>query len=432
MESRLIRKETYMRNCCENCFKDIYLKEYIRENNEIGNCDYCKSKTVRVISTKEIGTYIRECLDKAFEDIDAGTGAMYDSENREYYGGNGGSATSYSVKEILLENEDALEYSVINSGLLEDIFEDSGPTDREIMQGELDKYRDIDGAQFVIINDMYGIEATKMYYSWEIFKHTIKHYNRFFDMDGFDMRKEYLQQLRPYIIEYEDIIPAGTILYRVRKCDAGLPVFDEIDAYKELSPAPPLCATTNRMSPAGISYLYLATDKETACEECRCKNEKIVIAEYVSKEELSIIDFSKEAFVNVRSIFCKEYDHDLRWINQFLENFVDEITSPVDDNKKDHSYEYASTQLIAEYIRSLGYDGICFKSSVGTGNSYVFFCGPDIEHNPYVYGYLDEYIKDYFPILTYFTEWFEIRKIEWQNILEDGRINILAEKEIHD
>lgn len=30
---------------------------------------------------------------------------------------------------------------------------------------------------------------------------------------------------------------------------------------------------------------------------------------------------------------------------------------PVDDNVEDHSYEYAATQVIAEYLRSKHYDG---------------------------------------------------------------------------
>lgn len=106
------------------------------------------------------------------------------------------------------------------------------------------------------------------------------------------------------------------------------------------------------MSPAGISYLYFASDKQTAYEECRYKNTEVVLAEYISKEELAIIDFSQEVFIATKSIFSEEYEHDFRWINRFLENFVNEITCPVDDNKSDHSYEYVSTQIVAEYIRS--------------------------------------------------------------------------------
>lgn len=96
----------------------------------------------------------------------------------------------------------------------------------------------------------------------------------------------------------------------------------------------PKYATTNRMSPAGISYLYVASDRETAYKECRYKDATVMVAEYVLKEELTIIDFSQVAFVTTKSIFSEEYDYDLRWINNFLDAFIKEITSPVDDKKK--------------------------------------------------------------------------------------------------
>ena len=417
-----------MNHCCENCFTNRYIKEYIRGQREIGTCNYCNAESVYVISTKEIGTYIRECLDKAYENIDGGTGVMYDSEDNENYARNGEIATSYTIEEILIENEGVLDDNVVGSCLLQDIFEHSGPSEREKMQGACDKYEDIESTQFVISNDLYGQETTNMYCSWEIFKHTIKHYNRFFDIDGLDLRKEYLQSLRPYIMEYEGIIEKGTVFYRARKQDKKIPAFPNIDAYKELSPAPPKYAATNRMSPAGIPYLYLASDTQTAWTECRCKQENVLVAEYESIKELSIIDFSKKAFVNTESIFSEKYDHDLRWINQFLDNFISEITYPVDDDKKDHSYEYASTQLMAEYIRSLGYDGICFKSSVSQGMSYVFFCGPDEERDSNAYDFADEYIKYYLPLLTPFTEWFLIRELELYYISEDNRQNKLRSK----
>lgn len=88
------------------------------------------------------------------------------------------------------------------------------------------------------------------------------------------------------------------------------------------------------MSPAGISYLYVASDRETAYKECRYKDATVMVAEYVLKEELTIIDFSQVAFVTTKSIFSEEYDHDLRWINNFLDAFIKEITSPVDDKKR--------------------------------------------------------------------------------------------------
>ena len=419
-----------MRYCCEKCFSNKYLKEYILSERNVGKCDYCNSNGVNIISTGEIGAYIRECLKKAYEDIENGTGAYWDSEEKLYCNRTGRSVAPYSIRDILVEEENVLNEAVIDTTILEDIFSDSGLSFEEKKQGESDVFEDIDNCNLVLKDDLYGLEATKMYYTWEFFKYITKYYNRFFDIDKDCQRRDYLKELVPYILEYDTVIKAGTIYYRARKLnDEKLHDLDYAGVYKEMAPAPPKYATTNRMSPAGISYLYVVSDRETAYKECRYKDATVMVAEYVLKEELTIIDFSQVAFVTTKSIFSEEYDHDLRWINNFLDAFIKEITSPVDDKKEDHSYEYVATQVIAEYIRSLGYDGICFNSSVGRGKSYVFFCGPNMEYSSDGYDYIDEYLWDTYPKLTYFTDWFDIQKLEYNYVFQDG-VKYRVEKKI--
>ena len=176
-----------------------------------------------------------------------------------------------------------------------------------------------------------------------------------------------------------------------------------------MGPAPYKYSKTNRMSPAGISYLYVAGDKETTYAECRLNGKKALVAEFETKKRLHIVDFSKRGITRT-SIFNEDYDHDEPWIGSFLDGFVDEITMPVDENVKDHSYEYAATQIVAEYFRSKGYDGICFKSSVGNGKSYVLFYGPDPEHEPdaYPYPFGDMHLSSMLPILEPYTNVFDI------------------------
>ena len=192
--------------------------------------------------------------------------------------------------------------------------------------------------------------------------------------------------------------------------------------------------------PAHVVFILATTDPQkmpvTVLSRCQRfdfkrvdEHDIISRLEYVLKEELTIIDFSQVAFVTTKSIFSEEYDHDLRWINNFLDAFIKEITSPVDDKKEDHSYEYVATQVIAEYIRSLGYDGICFNSSVGRGKSYVFFCGPNMEYSSDGYDYIDEYLWDTYPKLTYFTDWFDIQKLEYNYVFQDG-VKYRVEKKI--
>ena len=272
------------------------------------------------------------------------------------------------------------------------------------------------------IRDRY---STKAYFTWEHFKFAIKHYNRFFDVDAgtsdTDFRKQILDDMRPILMEYENLIPVGSVFYRARKNDPSLN-FESLIINKELSPAPPKHAQTNRMSPAGISYLYVSSEKETACAECRYTNADVIIAQYIAKQELQIIDFSEDVYITNQSIFSEKYDHDLYWLNHFLKLFAAEISKPVNCEKSDHSYEYAATQVIAEYIRSLGYDGICYKSSVSKGKSYCFFCGPDFEFCKNDYGIILN-DSEYYQIPQSFLDLFSIDSISLLQVSESGNLH---------
>lgn len=106
-------------------------------------------------------------------------------------------------------------------------------------QGESDVFEDIDNCNLVLKDDLYGLEATKMYYTWEFFKYITKYYNRFFDIDKDCQRRDYLKELVPYILEYDTVIKAGTIYYRARKLnDEKLHDLDYAGVYKEMAPAP--------------------------------------------------------------------------------------------------------------------------------------------------------------------------------------------------
>ncbi len=403
--------------CCEKCFNNVYVKAFVSSKNRIGHCDYCGSTNVSIISVEEIGWYFRECFDKAFEPIEEGSGAIYDSDTKEYLVNQ-----QYSVIDIV--NEEMVFVDDTSDALLRDIIEESGPSFRDIKHGEYDPYGNIYEKNFVIKNDLYGIYNTNMYSAWEQFKFTVKHYNRFFDVNGFitgtDERKILLDNLRYFIMEYEECIPRDSLFYRARQ-DRALN-FDTMIIDKELSPPPPNHAQTNRMSPAGISYLYLASSRETAYKECGYKSGDIIMAKYFSKEELQIVDFSKKVYIGQASIFSNDYDHDSRWYNDFLNKFALEISKPVNKEKTDLTYEYTATQLIAEYIRALGFDGICFNSSTGLGKSYCFFYGPDLKYCKREYGILDEEM-DWYCTLPSFLDAFHINEIALCSLSTNGKLN---------
>ncbi len=402
------------RFCCPNCFENKHIKNYIEENHEyIGNCSYCESASVSLISIEKLGIHMRDCIAKAYDGYDNGTGAMYDSEDRVYIGPTGDPATMYSIREIMTEEEEVFSDEVLDTTLVDDLFENLY-TPRQIQKGDYDPFEDIDSQEWVIKDDLYGSEQTRAFHAWESFKHIVKHYNRFFDSDRFSVREKYLEQIAPYFDAFTEILSKGTKFYRARKVDTNLLNLDRIEPYKQMGPPPAVLAKTNRMSPAGMPYLYLASDGTTALKECRISSDdEAIIAEFVLIDEVRILDLSKGKRFGPASIFDPKYDHDDRWMTEFWSSFIKEVSEPISEEKTDHSYEYVATQLIAEYIKNKGYDGICFRSSVGSGDNYVFFVGPDPQCNPKAYPYPFDYGYpfNHMPILRVFTEIFKISKI---------------------
>ena len=407
-----------MHQCCEHCFRQDDIRNYIIKDQKIGDCYYCGSKNVAIKQTKKVGLFIRESLDKAYELLGEDTGSMYDSEE-DMYIGRYGEETGVSVRDILFDEEDIFNYNSGTEQLFVDLFHDSTISYEDIKNGEIDRYENIEADLFVVKNALYGSESIAEHYEWEKFKHLVKYYNRFFDINPKEKKRdELLEALKPYFEKMAKVLPQGSELYRVRKMDIqSANYLNSLDIYKELSPAPPKYATNNRMSPAGISYLYVATQPQTAYLECRLHDGDCAVqGKFVTKKSLNILDLSlKVNFRISNSIFSAEYNQDALWINEFLNQFEDEISRPVNPNK-DRSYEYIATQMVAEYVRMLGYDGIKYRSSISPeGQNYVFFCGPNRKISGDIYDYYG--IMSY-EELRYFTDWFYIDDVKAVRIRE--------------
>lgn len=110
--------------CCEQCFQQDDIKNYIKKDQKIGDCCYCGRKNVAIKETKDVGEFIRDALDKAYEMLGEDTGSMYDPEDDEYVGSDGEKA-GISVREILFYEEEIFNYNSGTEQLFSDLFHDS-------------------------------------------------------------------------------------------------------------------------------------------------------------------------------------------------------------------------------------------------------------------------------------------------------------------
>jgi RES domain len=115
-----------------------------------------------------------------------------------------------------------------------------------------------------------------------------------------------------------------------------------------------------RANPARIKYLYIAEEENTALAEIRpLLKSHVSIAKIKVLNELRIADLTHNILMNVS-------DNDQTLIYLIIEEF-----SKPNNNEP---LDYLPTQYISEYIKSIGFDGIKYNSSLYSGGkNYVIF-----------------------------------------------------------
>jgi len=122
-----------------------------------------------------------------------------------------------------------------------------------------------------------------------------------------------------------------------------------------------------RANSAFIKYLYTAEDPYTALVEARpYLNSNVSVAEIKVNKAFKIFDFSEESYDK-----CEGFEANLMHLIMW------DFSRPSDSNQKD----YIPTQYVAEFIKTLGFDGIKFNSSLhGSGRNITIFsyekCNP--------------------------------------------------------
>ena len=163
------------------------------------------------------------------------------------------------------------------------------------------------------------------------------------------------QEIANYKTSHEDFIASPEIQQIKARIDSGFQGFDA----RGSSAPPSEYASAGRCNPQGVSYLYAALEEHTAIAEIRpFIKDAISIALLKPKRDLRLVnfDFEPEAVVSGENFLFNSIQHDFARIN------------------KSKDGEYLITQFITSLIQHLGYDGLCFKSSlVKDGTNYVIF-----------------------------------------------------------
>lgn len=223
-------------------------------------------------------------------------------------------------------------------------------------------------------------------YSWDAFKRIVKYEMRYFFAtrptgpgEGADMTAGQVLKAVSDLGENHPAVwpaPCPAPLFRARMATSEREASNWRHAC-DLGPPPPEWAAANRMSPAGISIFYGATDRATAIAEAgaHAAHRYVVTGEFTPTRDLRLIDLTN--LPELPSIFDAAA-HGEFFVVRFLQRFIDDITLPVELDGHEH-IDYVPTQVFTEYFRYAFpglVDGMMFPSAQGPGTNVVVFVGP--------------------------------------------------------
>lgn len=132
-------------------------------------------------------------------------------------------------------------------------------------------------------------------------------------------------------------------------------------------------ATEGRANPKGIPYLYLATKRDTALAEVRpWIGSLITVGQFRIKRKLKLINCTignPKEWLSLGPELPPKKREETAWAQ--IDKAFARPVAPSDD-----SADYVPTQVLAELFRANGFDGVGYRSSLGSGHNIVLF---DIE-----------------------------------------------------
>lgn len=323
-------------NCCPNCFVSPYLQNIIQSIQQKGNCSFCGSKDVNIYKASALLPFFRNIFD------------LYevDSKSDTYL-------WQSIVKSFGIINQDNISSA---KSLLESIASEEKKSLDTLFKNKVSSY-----------DKNFSNRLSDIHSTWDSFKEEIKFKNRFHVSNSIDLTK--LKDIFENEAFYKSIKERN--FHRCR-------ISDKRGFSKEEMGNPPKERTIDgRVNPKGISYLYLASDEKTALCETRANLlDYVAVGKFQLKQDIKVLDLRNP---NYDIIPWSERDMLERFLTYglFIKDLQREVSLPI--RKQDKQFDYIPTQYISEYIKSLGFDGIEYRSSLNKDGYNLVIFNPNDE-----------------------------------------------------
>lgn len=130
-------------------------------------------------------------------------------------------------------------------------------------------------------------------------------------------------------------------------------------------------ASEGRVNVKGMPVFYGATHSETAIAEVRpWIGSYVSVGQFRILRELRIVNLVTDRSLLGRIWIGSEPQDDVK--QEYVWQTIDAAFSEPSD-RSDDTADYAPTQVIAEFIRAAGYDGLAYGSALGPGHNIALF-----------------------------------------------------------
>ncbi len=318
--------------CCGNCFNDKFLTQSIKTGGEVHSvCSFCEKKNAVCIEPDKL-THLFQPFMELYEVSGDGQGKrLWDLLKKDW---------------LLF---DSLAPDVCER-LLSIILPDEKLSQKYFLERE-------------------STPADEQISKWAKFKDELKHVNRYFcdnspEQEPLEAMFSFLTKtVEPLTSFFRARISYNSKLFQID--DMGKPPAEKVG--------------NGRVNPIGISYLYTASDRETAIAELRPDvGDYVCVCEFRATEALEFVDL-RNPRETISPFDISQRDGRLEDAIdrlEYLNKLGKELSKPV--IPREANLEYLSSQYLCELIKHLKYDGVVYKSSVGAGDNYAIFDDKDI------------------------------------------------------
>lgn len=350
--------------CCEACFDDNFLKDYIRRHGRRGSCQYCLAHRKYAIEAGELELLFAR-FTTVYSPLNPGVNAPPDVDVLRV-----GDRLATLIQEQWGIFSERLEISDKQHDLLQEIFT------ANCMEEEILDAPDV--------NDLWTDSDwlhTSLLDRWYELADELKHPEQDQPVaPGLMPTADDLAIATDPLVWFEDDIgracvtlPTGSAIFRVR---LGYREHEyrlvPIPIAEMGAPPPERVTVPERANPAGVSYFYGAEDEGTAVAEKRPHRGALVsLAHGETVRDLRLIDLAAGMGLASPFVCPGEYLRSLMGSCELFNHLNKEFAKPL--RHTDDTHEYRPTQFFAEWVKDHGYDGLRYESAMSSGGRNVVF-----------------------------------------------------------